>query len=183
MQSQHYSVLTLLAVGVVFSPTLNVPGPLISLFVEEQHRIFGEELYPADVTVQSSSSNHSANSSADLRSPRKQMFTDLPTPAYNQTSFQHSPGGAPADDTGMIPMNPSYAYHQMAPHGEGGFGSLNDAMRSPTVYNTTGTGAPTPRDAKAKRRESSLLGAVGYHSGPQKKSSMSRLREDQGTSF
>jgi RalA-binding protein 1 len=153
------------------------------LFVEEQHRIFGEELNSADYPTQPPAADHSPSSSVDLRSPRRQMFTDLPTPSYNQTAFQHAPGSAPLDDTGMIPLNPTYAYHQMAPHGEGGFGSLNDAMRSPTVYNTTGTGAPTPREAKAKRRESSLLGVVGYHSGPQKKSSMSRLREEQGTSF
>ncbi|KJY02075.1 RhoGAP-domain-containing protein [Zymoseptoria brevis] len=170
--------------GVVFSPTLNVPGPLISLFVEEQHRIFGDELHLSESSPPTSSAaRHSPASSTDLRSPRKQMFTDLPTPAYNQTAFQHGPGGAPLDDTGMVPLNPAYAYHQMAPQGDGGFGSLNDALRSPTIYNTTGTGAPTPRDAKAKRRESRLLGAGAYSSGPQKKSSMSRLREEQGTSF
>ncbi|EGP85701.1 uncharacterized protein MYCGRDRAFT_86888 [Zymoseptoria tritici IPO323] len=128
--------------GVVFSPTLNVPGPLISLFVEEQHRIFGDELPLSESsTPTSSATRHSPASSTDLRSPRKQMFTDLPTPAYNQTAFQHGPGGAPLDDTGMVPLNPAYAYHQMA-----------------------------PQDAKAKRRESSLLVAGAYSSGPQKKS-------------
>lgn len=106
------------------------------------------------------------------------MFQDLPTPAYNQTQFQNI-GGYRADDTGFTPMQPSYANYQMAPQGDGGFGSLNDALRSPTVYNTTGMGAPTPRDIKQRRRESAMLHVMG----PTKKASSSRLREEQGTSF
>lgn len=169
----------ILSVGVVFSPTLNLPGPLISLFVEEQHRIFGPPLDSIH-TPASPRDGHSTTGSADLRSPRKQMFSDLPTPAYNQTQFQ-SVGGPHADDTGMIPMHPSYANYQMAPQGDGGYGSLNDALRSPTVYGMTGTGAPTPRDVKAKRRESGML-VVNNIMGPTKKSSQSRLREEP-TSF
>lgn len=102
------------------------------------------------------------------------MFSDLPTPAYNQTSFH-------GEDTGMVPVNPSYGNYQMAPQGDGGFASLNDALRSPTIYTTTGTGAPTPRDVKSKRRESGMLG--GNAMAPHKKTSMSQLREEEGTSF
>lgn len=162
-------------VGVVFSPTLNVPGPLISLFVEEQHRIFGESFEESDSPT--SDPQPSQSQSSDLRSPRKQMFSpDLPTPAYNQTTF-HS-----ENDTGMVPVNnPSYGNYQMAPQGDGGFASLNDALRSPTIYTTTGTGAPTPREMKSKRRESGMLG-VGI-TAPHKKTSMSRLREEEGASF
>ena len=117
----------------------------------------------------------------DLRSPRKQMFSDLPTPAYNQTTFQ-SFGAVHGDDTGMIPMRPTYAGYQMAPQGDGGFGSLNDALKSPTLYNTVSNGIPSSRDVKAKRRESAMLGS-GLNSGIQKKSSSSRLREEEGASF
>lgn len=119
----------------------------------------------------------------DLRSPRRQMFQDLPTPSYNQTQFQSFGGNPYADDTGMIPMQPTYAPYQMAPQGDGGYGSLNDALRSPTVYNTTGTGAPTPREVKQRRRESNMLYANSPLSGPTKKPSQSRLREEHGTSF
>ncbi len=123
----------------------------------------------------------------DLRSPRKQMFSDLPTPAYNQTTFQSmgAPPGHGNDDTGMIPMHPTYANYQMAPQGDGGYGSLNDALRSPTVYKTAANGVPSSRDtrdAKAKRRESGMLGWNMAAAIP-KKSSMSRLREDEGASF
>ncbi|EME39461.1 hypothetical protein DOTSEDRAFT_75208 [Dothistroma septosporum NZE10] len=163
--------------GVVFSPTLNLPGPLISLFVEEQRRIFGPALQSRQQPAAAHEHRAKTMASVDLRSPRKQMFSDLPTPAYNQTQFQ----SIEADDTGMTPMHPTYANYQMAPQGEGGFGSLNDALRSPTVYGMTGTGAPTPRETKARRRESGML-AIN-NTGIQKKPSVSRLREEQGTSF
>ena len=112
------------------------------------------------------------------------MFSDLPTPAYNQTTFQ-SFGAIHNDNTGMggmIPMHPSYANYQMAPQGEGGFGSLNDALKSPTLMSTVANGVPTSRDAKAKRRESAMLG-YGMGSGLQKKTSMSKLNEQEGGNF
>ncbi|KAF2209989.1 hypothetical protein CERZMDRAFT_46258 [Cercospora zeae-maydis SCOH1-5] len=150
--------------GVVFSPTLNLPGPLISLFVEEQQRIFGA---PTELEASGASpiaETAQAPASDDLRSPRRQMFQDLPTPAYNQTQFQTT-GGNTHDDTGMIPMQPSYAtyQYQMAPQ------------------------APAPRDMKQKRRESTMLAVGGNNregaSGATKKPSQSRLREEHGTSF
>jgi RalA-binding protein 1 len=93
----------------------------------------------------------------------------------------------------------------MAPHGEGGFGSLNDALRAPNAYNPAPSsqnngdyssdyssnnngGASnqhlmTPRDIKAKRRESGML-AANQMMSPGKKPSLSRLREEEsGTSF
>ncbi|CAK4034556.1 Rho-type GTPase-activating 2 [Lecanosticta acicola] len=169
--------------GVVFSPTLNLPGPLISLLVEEQRTIFGPELVPGESTsVPQETAKQTSPSSTDLRSPRKQIFTDLPTPAYNQTQFQSLGGPHQQDDTGFTPMHPTYAAYHMAPQGDGGFGSLNDALRSPTVYGTTGTGEPTPRDVKARRRESGML-VVNNGMGPAKKTSMSRLREEPSPSF
>jgi RalA-binding protein 1 len=160
------------------------------------------------------------------------MFSDLPTPAYNQTSFQpmHFGSGAPSsrggppytsaqpsydnnnannNNHGMTPMHhpQTYTPYQMAPHGEGGFGSLNDALRAPNAYNpgpsqnsgeyasseysnsssaggsTSNQHLMTPRDIKAKRRESGML-AAGQMMSPGKKPSLSRLREEEsGTSF
>jgi RalA-binding protein 1 len=104
------------------------------------------------------------------------MFSDLPTPVYHQTSFQGF--GGLHGDTGMIPMQPSYANYQMAPQGDGGFGSLNDALRSPTTH---GNGLPTPRDVKSRRRESAMM--LLSPGQPQKKPSMSKLREEEGASF
>ena len=127
--------------------------------------------YPAQHPRQDYPPRGASNlASNELRSPRKQMFSDLPTPAYHQTRFEslgamHGSASASVDDgsnnTGMIPVHPTYAsYHPIA-QGEGGFGSLNDALRAPvpppTVYNTVNTGAPTPRDVKAARRESAVM--------------------------
>jgi len=164
-----------LTVGIIFAPTLNVPGPLISSFVEDLAHIFGPcpsatPDSPLSVTEMLVPTHQPTLSPADLRSPRKQMFSDLPTPAYNQTSFlpqlvagMNHGGGGGGGETGMIPMAPSHGSYQMAPQGEGGYGSLNDALRSPTtaLHGTSGgmagsggggggLGVPqTPRDVKA----------------------------------
>ena len=171
----------------MFAPTLNVPGPLISSFVEDQASIFGKPMDESEM-----SENHYENGnpgqSDDLRSPRKMMFQNLPTPGYNQPTFQSIgyPANFDPNDTGMIPMRPAYSDYQMAPQGEGGFGSLNDALRSPVM--------PPSRDARSKKRESSMASAMSMMGGGQhvpKKSSLSRMREDThdqnnqqyGTSF
>lgn len=129
-------------------------------------------------------SNHDSREAAvptDLRSPRKQMFSDLPTPAYNQTTFQ-SFGAMQGNDTGMAPMQPTYASYQMAPQGDSGFGSLNEALRSPNPYGSAANGASSSRETKAKRRESGMLG-FSLGSAIPKKASMSKLREEEGGGF
>ncbi|KAJ5224146.1 hypothetical protein N7468_008688 [Penicillium chermesinum] len=140
-------------VGIVFAPTLNIPAPVVSLFLTDFDSIFGSpESSPTTVelTVDNSLSPD------DVRSPRQQMFTNIPTPSYNQTSF----GGQPdnmrsAHDVGLVPMQPNYdpstyrpdIYNQN-PGGSAPFGSLN-SMLSPSQDDT--------RSAKSKRRESSML--------------------------
>jgi RalA-binding protein 1 len=165
----------LFSVGIVFAPTLNVPGPLISSFVEDQASIFGPAMDESDMS-DNPYVDHNGTESGDLRSPRRMMFQDLPTPGYNQPTFQSL--GYPAqydpNDTGMIPIRPAYAEYQMAPQGDGSFGSLNDALRSPGV-------SPPSRDARPKRRESSMAAAmamVGAGQHVPKKSSLSRMRDD-----
>lgn len=172
-------------VGIVFAPTLNVPAPLISSFVEDQADIFGPAMDEAESPIAAQEALALTAPPTDLRSPRKQMFSDLPTPAYNQQTFGTLNGD---DNTGFAPIHPTYARYQMAPQGDGGFGSLNDALRSPTVptvYSTAANGVPSTRDVKAKRRESGMLGfsLSGTMQGISKKSSMSKLREEEGTSF
>ena len=151
--------------------------------MEDQSAIFGTPVQEADSPIARDGPAASAIPT-DLRSPRKQMFSDLPTPAYNQTSFQ-SFGNAMhgGEDTGFAPMHPTYGAYQMAPQGDGGFGSLNDALKSPTMYTTVGNGVPSSRDAKAKRRESGMLGFGFGGQGLQKKGSMGKLSEEEGASF
>ncbi|KAF7958713.1 hypothetical protein EAE96_002247 [Botrytis aclada] len=88
--------MTVRNVGIVFSPTLNIPAPVFALFLQQYDGIFenepnDQERRPVEVTVTAP-----ALSPEDIRSPRRQKFQqDLPTPSFNQQSFgQQGPGFA-----------------------------------------------------------------------------------------
>ncbi|KAJ5157555.1 uncharacterized protein N7482_008655 [Penicillium canariense] len=152
--------MTVRNVGIVFAPTLNIPAPVFSMFLTDFDSIFGDagsRSSAVELTV-----DHSL-SPDDVRSPRHQMFSDIPTPSYNQTSFR-GPGDGSAShvdnsraphETGFIPMQPSYeqagyrneTYNQH-PGASGQYSSLN-GMLIPSSDDT--------RSAKSKRRESSML--------------------------
>jgi RalA-binding protein 1 len=185
--------MTVRNVGIVFAPTLNIPAPLISMFLTDFPEIFG---MPVDETNSPINEIHvTAPPLGDeaIRSPRHQMFSDLPTPAYNQTSFQslERPSAFPMGsdgqqqqqhshqqhqqtqqqyanyDTGFIPLRPSYdapVYEQQF-QGQG-FGSLSNSLQPPT------------RDARQARRESGmLLMNMGMQNTP-RKGSNPRIREE-----
>jgi RalA-binding protein 1 len=174
--------MTVRNVGIVFAPTLNIPAPLISMFLTDFPEIFG---MPVDETT---SPIHEITVSTPplgdeaIRSPRHQMFSDLPTPAYNQTNFQSldRPVGFPASsgppqqppaagyDTGFIPLRPSYdapMYEQQ--YQTGGFGSLNGTVQ-----------AADARDARQRRRESGMLLMNMGLQNPPRRGSTPRLREE-----
>lgn len=114
VSNQERNKMTVKNVGIVFSPTLNIPAPVFSMFLTDFSAIF-------DQPGSNSSTEHNVTinepSRDEIRSPRRQMFTELPTPAYNQNSFAQN-GSAPAHrgyehstqygDTGMQPLQPSY---------------------------------------------------------------------------
>ena len=181
-------------VGIVFSPTLKIPAPVFQMFLDEFEVIFGEEP-PAVLDPAPEVSVSEPLTPDDIRSPRKQMFSDLPTPAYDQTSFP-APGpflphpqnpmypGQPhraayepqslqkivvqpsIKDTGFMPLQPSY---------ESSASSLNAALMNPNA------GGPIPSQlapnsaTKQSRRESSMMLMGG---GAQRKSSMLGLRDE-----
>ena len=158
--------------AIVFSPTLNLQVPIITMFLTEFDAIFdqtptaGGPVRPADTQ---------AAAPDDIRSPRRQLFTELPTPAYSQTHFSHSiphsafpptPKSAQMRDQGheigfaplpqpskshLSPYPPASANlarqtMQHMPNNEAAYGSLNRMM--------------APSDAqsdRARRRESSML--------------------------
>ncbi|KAL9109318.1 MAG: hypothetical protein Q9227_006073 [Pyrenula ochraceoflavens] len=181
-------------VGIVFSPTLNIPAPVFSMFLTDFDAIFGREPPREQIKTVEIPVGNDPLTPEDIRSPRHQMFSDIPTPAYNQSSFpttsfpnphamQQKPDSHThhaAGDTGFIPMQPSYetrSYEsdvQPAPvpvrpqphqqHHQPEYGSMN-RMLAPA----------NPVSVKAKRRESSML-FMGK--GP-RKSSVPRMREDQ----
>ena len=107
------------------------------------------------------------------------MFSDLPTPAYSQTSFaKGTPAGAlgapstsagqraeSPEDVGFTPIQPAYEarQHASSPHGPGHglqrFTVLQPPSSSPAEYGSLNM-ILTPDNAaslKAKRRESSML--------------------------
>ena len=126
----------------------------------------------------------------DIRSPRKQMFTELPTPAYDQTSFPaafqpthqshpiqpqraaYEPQDLPkipmhgsAHETGFMPLQPSY---------EPQASSLNAAIISNNAPAAVPRQLAPGSAAKKSRRESSMM----LMGGGQRKSSFLDLRDD-----
>ena len=186
--------MTVRNVGIVFAPTLNIPAPLISFFLTDFPHIFGTALEEANSPIHEIRVNNSHLGGEAIRSPRRQMFSDLPTPAYNETTFQQGydrqppqPQGNSASsyppqqpqqqphvgyDSGFIPIRPSYE----APNYESsfqaeGYGSLGNVMQS-----------GTSREQRQRRRESGmmLMGMVnGQWKGPNgSTASNQRPRED-----
>ena len=77
--------------GIVFSPTLNIPAPVLSLFLSDFNVIYGVS---SDADLNTNASKElmiaaPALTPDDIRSPRRQLFQDLPTPAHNQSAFPH----------------------------------------------------------------------------------------------
>ncbi|KAI9039066.1 GTPase-activating protein BEM3 [Aspergillus affinis] len=142
--------MTVRNVGIVFAPTLNIPAPVFSMFLTNFEDIFEDPPSSGSATAELNAS-HSI-SSGDVRSPRRQMFSDIPTPGYGQTAFRKE---EPLEDfnthhdTGFISMQPSYEHsnHKSDLANE-------DEMYSPSMLTPANE---TSRSAKAKRRESSML--------------------------
>ncbi|MCJ1431670.1 hypothetical protein MMC27_001025 [Xylographa pallens] len=187
----HINKMSVRNVGIVFSPTLNIPAPVISAFLTDFDAIFAKEpdkTKPASIEVTAPS----PLTPEDIRSPRRQLFSDIPTPSFNQASFSNGSGlGVTYEDviqqshaepaTGFIPLQPSYSSSNRAP-------SPNSHPRMAVTVPGPEYGAfkrtigdtALMRDAKARRRESSMLMmSVGQ---AHRKSSMPILNIDSGSS-
>jgi RalA-binding protein 1 len=193
--------MTVRNVGIVFAPTLNIPAPLIAFFLTDYPDIFGSPLDEASSPIHEIRANTNHLGDDAVRSPRRQMFSDLPTPAYNETTFpqrfdrrppQFQDSSAPSHsapqppqqqqergrngsyDSGFIPIRPSYdttQYEQAYQNGEG-YGSLNSAVQG------------NSREQRQRRRESGML-LMNMNMGGQRKgssgssaSSNQRFRDD-----
>ncbi|KAL8939755.1 MAG: hypothetical protein Q9211_002591, partial [Gyalolechia sp. 1 TL-2023] len=141
-------------VGIVFSPTLNIPAPVFSMFLTEFDAIFGDGLEQASAPSSEGAVNE-PSTPEDIRSP---MLSDIPPPSSNPSNFPQARPNPTGNDTGFVSLRPSYE-GQVVPGPEPSSGSRSLAP----------DGA-----VKARRRESSML-LVG---GNQRKSFMPLLRED-----
>ncbi|KAK3062908.1 hypothetical protein LTS18_003114 [Coniosporium uncinatum] len=168
-------------VGIVFAPTLNIPAPLISIFLTDYPRVFGPPAVVVAFANEPSSPLHEVVVSAptpisatDLRSPRHQMFSDLPTPAHNQTGFQQS-----VSMGGFAPMSAASPHPYPIRGAKGGYDAANGggyqtsqqqqqqqtqqqmarADNDGSYGSMNGALAPlgSARDAKKNRRESSVM--------------------------
>ena len=182
-------------VGIVFSPTLNIPAPVFSMFLTDFDAIFGEEPAAASTTPPPEVSVSEPLTPEDVRSPRRQIFSDIPTPSYNQNTFpsqatsydQAFRESHQEHDTGFIPLQPSYEPPAMPPSKNSPSPPQAGSVTKPgPEYGQTEFGvisrARTPQSAaKSRRRESSmLLMSNGLNDG-QRKSSMPHLRADSGS--
>ena len=179
-------------VCIVFSPTLNIPNPVFGMFLSAFDEIF-EKRVPAEEAssvpqLEDISAPPDTLTPEDIRSPRKQMFSDpIPTPSYNQDSFSgnsmnamlahnhHQPNSRLNNDTGFIPMQPAYEeqgpisvpYTQTPEPGTVTVPGPEYAVARPRNLAPGG-------NAKSRRRESSML-----IMGPgQTKSSLPMMRGD-----
>ncbi|CAO2649167.1 Nn.00g101160.m01.CDS01 [Neocucurbitaria sp. VM-36] len=191
VENSGVNKMTVRNVGIVFAPTLNIPAPLISFFLTDFTDIFGTALDEASSPIHELRNNPTHLGDDAIRSPRRQMFSDLPTPAYNETTFQQrydrpppnfqanaAPNYPPPQppqqqqqqqqpqysgyESGFIPIRPSYDTPAYEqPYQGEGYGSLNGAVQ-----------AGSAREQRQRRRESGmLLMNMGMSMGGQRKGS------------
>ena len=176
----------MIIVGIVFSPTLNIPAPIFSMFLTDFDDIFGSEFEGGAASAVQFSVTEPLTPE-DVRSPRHQMFSEIPTPSYKQETFplhertyeQVLHESRAIYDTGFTPLHQSYEQPTQGqnPHAENQDGYVTVA--GPEYGSINGTLASNgSRDTKARRRESSML-LMGMG---QRKSSMPKLMEDRGLS-
>ena len=171
--------------SIVFSPTLNIPTPVILMFLSEFDAIFNNHV-EGEATPSNEPSTTQSLTTDDIRSPRRQMFSDIPTPAFNQTSFisnSQATRREPAmngihsqQDLGFAPLQPSYdalrSTSQTPRHEEKPFLNPSDSgIAIARPRNLT----PADSSVKQSRRESSML-LMGPGS---RKSSLGMMRNDQ----
>jgi RalA-binding protein 1 len=189
--------MTVRNVGIVFSPTLNIPAPVFALFLQQYDGIFGsepepQEQAPIEVTVTAPLTPE------DIRSPRKQFFQELPTPSYPQQSFPraqpqlfpHQSQNYNQDrsvyDTGFAPIQPSYDQYptiggqEYGSHAPTLAGPSYDQFSSGIVARRQINGDQPTQMSKAKRRESSIFN-MGV--GVVKKPSNNRLNDSRTYSY
>jgi RalA-binding protein 1 len=167
-------------VGIVFSPTLNIPAPIFGAFLTEFDAIFGTEAPEPRGDVVATEVMANSPSDDGIRSPRRQVLADNSTPSYNQATFpqhglgltyeqvlheSHRDGDAGGfnplrlhDDSNagprLHPQQPRLASVTM-PGPE--YGAYQRVSMATNGLGTTGV----MRDTKARRRESSMLLSMG----------------------
>lgn len=176
-------------VCIVFSPTLNIHAPVFSTFLTEFDSIFGVEYEPATVPAFEMSITEPLTPE-DIRSPRRQMFSDIPTPSYTQENFPKTTNQGPPyeparqgsrieHDIGFTPLQPSYEppTSNPPPNHQGHPGSIT---MPGSEYGVISRKPGINSVAKARRRESSMLLMGGGDGALQQKGFVPPKRDDSG---
>ncbi|ORX90080.1 hypothetical protein BCR34DRAFT_609164 [Clohesyomyces aquaticus] len=203
IENADINKMTVRNVGIVFAPTLNIPAPLISMFLTDFNDIFGIAVDEASSPIREIQVSTPPLGDDAIRSPRHQMFSDLPTPAYNQTSFQplqpqgyHQfrppssfpmPGSAPQQQ--LQPPQQQQQQQQQAQYAnyDTGFIPVHpsyDAPIYPQPAQSEGYGSlngalqqpGTSRETKQRRRESGML-LMNMNLNGQRKGSNPEMRK------
>lgn len=174
--------MTMRNVGIVFSPTLNIPTPVLSMFLTEFDAVFREKLEATTIPSLEITASESLTSE-DIRSPRRQMFSEIPTPTFTQDTFppsnpqlSHSYELAPSSHTidsskiGFIPLQPTY--ETSAPLAQ----QSSITVPGPEYAVARPRNLPAGDATKARRRESSML----LMGSGQRKSSLPLMSGDDG---
>ncbi|KAI9727833.1 MAG: hypothetical protein M1834_007879 [Cirrosporium novae-zelandiae] len=165
--------MTIRNVGIVFSPSLNIPAPLVSFFLTRFDAIFIQE-----PTQEEKLAVNEPVRTDEVRSPRRQIFSEIPTPSFSQDTFNRggklqspmTPELRAAYDTGFTSVHPSYDQYSLASN------SYHRATGSdPESSGIHRTIQGPAKSEKSKRRESSML-LMGFGMG--KKNSMPKVKED-----
>ena len=190
-------------VGIVFSPTLNIPAPVISAFLTDFDDIFGLE----------HNSNPSGESTKtvtiiapepltpeDIRSPRHQLFSDIPTPSFDQNTFasfatKHKAGAhdnfqnfsaQKETGTGFIPLKPSYETNVVRPqHANASQGRSPSSTERTGTTNNNRTNTPPIAEYGAFPRtpNSGLLGISRDEKSKRRESSMLNMNGNYGQPY
>jgi RalA-binding protein 1 len=174
VQNSERNKMTVKNMGIVFAPTLNIPAPVFAMFLTEFYAIFDQPVEEETIQMTELAIERDAALTVDdIRSPRRQMFSELSTPAYNQTTFSRNaiaPVAMPAtyamdksNDIGFSPLQSAYESRNYVsmPH-EASAPPQYPPPQPPTGGNSYGgsQNMMSPDNAaslKAKRRESSML--------------------------
>jgi RalA-binding protein 1 len=178
--------MTVRNVGIVFSPTLNIPAPVFALFLQQYDGIFAQEPDDHDQHTVEVTVTAPPLTPEDIRSPRQQIFQNLPTPSYDQQSFpqaQHyQPQQRAVHDTGFTPLQPAYeaqypSFTMAGPE----YGNRGPTVAGPAYDQLNGDvhrylAADSSSGSKNKRRESNMF-ALGM--GQKKASSNNNKSRDE----
>ena len=179
--------MTVRNVGIVFSPTLNIPAPVFAMFLQNYEGIFGidPEVYelpspvsepelqrfeaPPRFDVPARPSTAGSSSPHGQMRPNAQRSTPTPPLLVNNAPMRYSPPSS-ASRPGYDPSASVF---------DGGYRppSANDRRMLQASYEDLGSASASYDSMpSSRRRESSIF--MGGMMGPQHQGSKSRLREE-----